>query len=198
MISENREYNAQKLNSNGLVQDQHVKLPKEKKLWFFFSYSSFLILYLVFVLGIAYTYPLKPVCKIEDINFDDGIPAFIHRVKGSTVSLVLNFNNRNPLISYSYDDYLNISMYYYKPDVDALTYFANKTALGFYQHNRKDMKIDFQMHAPVLPGVKELIKNGSGSVYFVVNLVFSVRFNCRVSCTHIGPLLMNLRISYER
>nr|GFB99870.1 protein NDR1 [Tanacetum cinerariifolium] len=193
MILDDDEGKAQK----SVNDDENVPLPRKRKAWFFGFYFSFVIVYLVFILVMTYTYPLKPTCNVLDLSlpvFEDGSTNLSEDIKDS-VSLVLMFINRNPLISFSYKDSINITVYYH-PLRSPRIRFANAITPGFYQHNQKQQKVGVYMHAPELPNLLKSMNN-SNSVVFVVNLVFSVTFNCNVMpCIHRSPFNMNLSLRY--
>ncbi|PWA79083.1 hypothetical protein CTI12_AA209640 [Artemisia annua] len=170
---------------NASVNDENVPLPRKRKACFFGFYFSFVIVYLVFILVMTYTYPLKPACKIDKL--------YIKELK--SVLLVLNFINRNPLISFSYQDSINITIYYH-PLLSPPILFANANATGFNQDNQNQQKFGVYMHAPELLSILHLMK-GANSNVFVVNLVFNVTFDCKVAlCMHKSPFNMNLDIRY--
>ncbi|KAD6120291.1 hypothetical protein R6Q59_026327 [Mikania micrantha] len=184
-------------SSGSSLPDLHIPLPTRRKRWFFLSYSIFLVLYLVFVLVLAYTYPIKPACVIKHFKLpalDNKSPNITQQTNNS-VYVAINFINRNPLISYSYDGLIDIAIDYYPLADPKPVSFVSTTTQGFYQHHRNRTKVEVHVVVPDLPRLLLKMKKESFS-FFLVNLVFNVRFNCKVSCTRKEPLLMNPAIWY--
>lgn len=177
--SESNEYEAQ----NGSVNNQRVPLPRKRKACFFLSYFSFLILYLAFLLVTAFTYPLKPVCNISHIIPLDGA-----KTENESFNLVLEFINRNPLISVSYDSFLNISVYYISSS--NVSYFAETTAPGFDQQNLKQTEVTVHIPAPESSQLSEM-QNTSNPIGLLVNLDFIVGFRC-ISCKEKRRMTFNV------
>ncbi|KAI3677777.1 hypothetical protein L6452_37047 [Arctium lappa] len=162
-----------------------VPLPKNRKVGFYLFYCSFVILYIVCFLVIAYTYPLKPVCEIDDFKlpgYNEELSANMNEEMKESVYLNLTFHNRNRLISASYD-HLNIIIYYIPPQSKSVYYLANTIAPGFHLHKLKHTIVKVHMPAPGLPGLLQLGLPLS-VITIRVNLEFSVRFSCRAPCQH--------------
>ncbi|KAJ9544797.1 hypothetical protein OSB04_024504 [Centaurea solstitialis] len=161
-----------------------VPLPKKRKLCFYIFYSIFVILYVVFFLLIAYAYPLKPVCTMEDLKLPGyNKTASANMSEEMKKSVYVNFtcNNRNRLISASYDQ-LSIVIYYYLPeDLESYYLLASIMAPGFYLNKLKQKIVKVHMPAPGLPSLLKLGKPLT-EVGFRVNLEFGVRFGCRAPC----------------
>ncbi|KAL4557767.1 hypothetical protein LXL04_035955 [Taraxacum kok-saghyz] len=177
--SENNDYDAQMSNKNRSVTNQRVPLPRKRKACFYLSYFTFLILYLAFVLLTAYTYPLKPVCGFQDSDLDDfhnvSLINSTEKVKDSFY-LIYKFINRNPLISVSYDDFLNITIKYYSDSHEKL-YITNTTAPGFHQHPLNDTEVTLHVPAPELSQMKN-----TSVAFIVVSLHTKGSFHCRAAC----------------
>ncbi|KAJ0520676.1 hypothetical protein HanRHA438_Chr10g0440831 [Helianthus annuus] len=177
-ISEKQAHRDQNSSSN-----ESVQLPKESKVWFFLSYSSFLIFYLVFVLALAFTYPLKPVFEVEYFDIPDNITEYMN----SPVSVWLSFINRNPLISYSYGNInLNVNVSYYPRSRDNIVTefnFATTTAQGYSQRHRNHT-IEIKMPVTAPRGSLLKMYKETRTAFFLVNQNFSVSFKCSVSCSH--------------
>ncbi|MFS7976624.1 hypothetical protein Hanom_Chr10g00894561 [Helianthus anomalus] len=181
-------------NSNSI--NEPVQLPKESKVWFLVSYSSFLIFFLVFVLALAFTYPLKPVCDVKDFVLPDNITEHMN----TPVSIWLKFTNRNPLISYNYGIIsLNVSAYYFRKSGNlTIIKFATTTAQAFSQpqRNHKERKVDMPVTAPRDSLLQ--MYNETRTVFLRVNLFFSVSFKCSVSCSHKElPMTPSVWYQYE-
>lgn len=190
--AENNEYCANKANN------QRFPLPRKRKACFFLSYSCFVIFYLAFLLVIAYTYPLKPVCNIQDSDIQDFYNVSLinstEKAKDSFY-LVLEFKNRNPLISVSYDDFLNITVYYISNSNVSVNYFAETATPGFNQPTLNHTQLTVHVPAPELSQISQMRNT---SVAFVVNLDFKVSFhNCRVAAYCKKKHNMTLNRSYE-
>ncbi|PWA79088.1 hypothetical protein CTI12_AA209690 [Artemisia annua] len=174
------------LNNNESVNDdEHVPLPKKRKVCFFYSYSTFLILYLLFFLVTAFTYPLKPVCHIDYLY----LPVVQNKEKTYVADLSLKFHfiNRNKLIPISYDS-LNITIYYLPSGPNEIIYFANSIAPGFNQSTGNSNWRAIDVPAPALSSLLQL----RGTLR--VNLEFDARFHCRFLCKHIRSFFMTADI----
>ncbi|KAD6120295.1 hypothetical protein E3N88_11566 [Mikania micrantha] len=111
----------------------------------------------------------------------------------NSINVTFNFINRNLLISYSYDNFIHITISYYSRETKKTMSFVSTTTQGFRQKHRNRTKVEAHLLVPDLPSLLSKMKKESSSL-FLVKLSFNVRCNCKVRCTRKEPLVMNPHI----